>query len=64
MQIIVTLVSSLILLPGASYIMTAKLKMGTASRDLTIARACGLLFLIGGGLMVLSPTGVIFFIGK
>ncbi|KAJ4154923.1 hypothetical protein LMH87_000194 [Akanthomyces muscarius] len=31
MQIIVTLVSSMILLPGASYIMTVKLKLGTAA---------------------------------
>ncbi|OAR00487.1 hypothetical protein LLEC1_00812 [Akanthomyces lecanii] len=61
LKIIVTLVSSsLILSPGASYIMTAKLKLGTAARDLTIARVCGLMFLLGGGLMALSPTGVVF----
>ncbi|KAJ3498983.1 hypothetical protein NLG97_g702 [Lecanicillium saksenae] len=63
MRMIVTLVSSLVLLPGASYIMTARLKLTTLTRDLTIVRVCGLLFLLGGGLIIISPTAAILFMG-
>lgn len=63
MEISISLVSSIILVPAASYIMTTKFQIGTVTRDLTLTRVCGLLFISGAAFIIFAPSSIYALVG-
>ncbi|KAM0463102.1 hypothetical protein ACHAPV_003228 [Trichoderma viride] len=63
LQIIVGIISCMILLPIASHTMSIKFTMSTTARDLSVARACGAMFIFGAIIMTLTPNSVGMLVG-
>ncbi|PTB34895.1 uncharacterized protein TrAFT101_008153 [Trichoderma asperellum] len=63
LQIIVGIISCMIILPIASYIMSSKFTMSATARDLSVARACGAVFIFGAIITTLTPNGFGMLIG-
>lgn len=63
MEISIALASSMVVLPAASYIMTARFHIGVMARDLTITRACALLIIIGAAFVIFAPNSTFVLVG-
>ncbi|EJP64896.1 ATP synthase F0 [Beauveria bassiana ARSEF 2860] len=63
LEVAFSIISSMVLFPAASYIMSIKFSMATERRDMILARLCGLLFLIGSILVISAFTSTIMIFG-